>query len=94
MALAGLTVIACHMTTDPKVIKGWLIVTGSVETIYMYGIYQGMGGWTGFKNVGAWSGSDWVNVVGGAFMGMNKMATLMEVFGKIGGTTKEGGKRE
>ena len=64
LALAGLTLLTCHVTTDPKVVKGWLFVTGSVEMVYMYGLCQGMGGWTGFKDVGAWSGSDWVNVIG------------------------------
>ena len=85
LIIAALTLITFHVTTDVKVIKGWLAVTAAVDVLYIYSFYLGMGGWKGFGDVRAWSGGESTNVGATAFMIVAKVMTFLEIFGEIGG---------
>lgn len=70
----------CHATTEPKVLRNYLIGLAIADVGHVYATYLAMG-WDAFVNVGAWNSLTWGNIGVTAFLFVNRIAYLWGAFG-------------
>jgi hypothetical protein len=70
----------CHATTEPKVLRNYLVGLAIADVGHVYATYLAMG-WDAFANVGAWNALTWGNVGVTAFLFVNRIAYLWGFFG-------------
>ncbi|KAJ5124192.1 uncharacterized protein N7515_008017 [Penicillium bovifimosum] len=78
MALVGVGV--CHATTEPRVLRNYLIGLAIGDIGHVYATYLGMG-WDAFTDVAAWNALTWGNVGVTTFLFINRLAYFTGVFG-------------
>ncbi|CEJ57166.1 hypothetical protein PMG11_05871 [Penicillium brasilianum] len=88
--LIGVAVL--HTSTEPKVVRNYLIALAIADVGHVYATYLGMG-WTAFSDVGAWNALTWGNIGATAFLFINRLAYFVGIFGPTK-TSKVAGKRE
>ncbi|KAJ5153249.1 uncharacterized protein N7482_009727 [Penicillium canariense] len=76
--LIGVAVL--HTTTEPKVLRNYLIALAIADVGHVYATYLGMG-WNAFVDVGAWNALTWGNIGATAFLFFNRVAYLLGIFG-------------
>lgn len=69
-----------HTSTEPKVVRNYLIALAIADVGHVYATYLGMG-WAAFVNVGAWNPLTWGNIGATAFLFINRLAYFMGIFG-------------
>lgn len=76
--LVGVAVL--HTTTEPKVVRNYLIALAIADIGHIYATYMGMG-WAAFVDVGAWNTLTWGNIGATAFLFINRLAYFLGLFG-------------
>lgn len=82
LLLAMLAVVCCYATNDPKVARNYLLVVAIADLGHVYSTYAGLG-WDRFVDIGSWNDMIWGNVGSSIFLCINRVATLLGVFGSI-----------
>ncbi|OQE29635.1 hypothetical protein PENSTE_c002G09120 [Penicillium steckii] len=76
--LVGVGVL--HTTTEPKVIRNYMIGLAIADVGHVYATYLGMG-WDSFADIGAWNALTWGNIGATSFIFINRLAYLAGLFG-------------
>ncbi|KAJ5233976.1 uncharacterized protein N7469_005742 [Penicillium citrinum] len=76
--LVGVGVL--HTTTEPKVIRNYMIGLAIADVGHVYATYLGMG-WESFADIGAWNALTWGNIGVTSFIFINRIAYLAGLFG-------------
>ncbi|KAJ5623098.1 hypothetical protein N7490_011703 [Penicillium lividum] len=77
--LVGVGVL--HTTTEPKVLRNYLIALAIADIGHVYATYVAMG-WDAFMDVGAWNALTWGNIGATAFLFVNRVLYFMGLFGQ------------
>lgn len=80
MFLVGVGVL--HSTTEPKVVRNYLVGLAIADVGHVYATYLAMG-WDAFVDVGAWNALTWGNIGATGFLFVNRIAHLLGVFGPV-----------
>lgn len=78
MFLLGVGVL--HTTSEPKVVRNYLVGLAIADIGHIYATYLAMG-WDAFVDVGAWNALTWGNIGATGFLFVNRVAHLLGVFG-------------
>lgn len=78
MFLVGVGVL--HTSTEPKVLRNYLIGLAIADVGHLYATYLGMG-WDAFADVGAWNALTWGNIGATGFLFVNRLLYFAGVFG-------------
>lgn len=70
----------CHATTEPKVLRNYLIGLAIADVGHVYATGLAMG-WDAFVDVGAWNVLTWGNVGATTFLFVNRIAYFLGFFG-------------
>ncbi|KAJ5639530.1 uncharacterized protein N7484_007392 [Penicillium longicatenatum] len=81
-----------HATTEPKVLRNYLIALAIADIGHVYATYIAMG-WDAFVDVSAWNALTWGNIGATAFLFVNRVLYFMGVFGQAK-APKIAGKKE
>lgn len=85
LLLAGLAVL-CSFFADATVARGYLITVGLADMGHIYSSYLGMG--TYFWDLNKWNTMAWANIGISAFLCINRLATVLGIFGRFGNIEK------
>ncbi|KAJ5116226.1 hypothetical protein N7456_000574 [Penicillium angulare] len=77
--LVGVAVL--HTTTEPKVIRNYLIGLAIADVGHVYATYIAMG-WESFVDVGGWNALTWGNIGATGFLFANRILYFLGLFGK------------
>ena len=77
-----LAVVCCYATNDSKVTRNYLIVVAIADLGHVYSTYTGLG-WDKFMDIGTWNDMMWGNIGSSIFLFINRVATILGVFGHI-----------
>ncbi|KAJ5692361.1 hypothetical protein N7462_001784 [Penicillium macrosclerotiorum] len=88
--LVGAAVL--HTSTEPKVLRNYLIALAIADVGHVYATYLGLG-WDAFVDVGAWNALTWGNIGATGFLFINRIAYFLGVFG-VAKAPKVSGKQE
>ena len=86
-----LGVAICYSTSEPKVLRNYLICLAIADFGHIYVTYLAMG-WDAFVDVAGWNLLTWGNISITAFLFVNRLAYLWGVFG-VAKSVKGGKKR-
>lgn len=81
--LLALLAVVCCWTTSRSVIRGYLAAVALADLGHIYAVYRVLGHET-FWDVGQWNDMIWGSVGVSAFLHVNRLATLLGVYGKVG----------
>lgn len=84
MLLAGLAIVCTLITREARVTKWYLGMVAAADLGHIYASYHVMGG-DAFWNFGQYTDVMWGNIGFSAFLHVNRVATLLGVFGRVGG---------
>lgn len=70
----------CHATTEPKVLRNYLVGLAIADVGHVYATGLAMG-WDAFLDVGSWNALTWGNIGATAFLFVNRIAYFWGVFG-------------
>ncbi|KAJ5780465.1 hypothetical protein N7457_005625 [Penicillium paradoxum] len=70
----------CHSTTEPRVLRNYLIGLAIADIGHVYATYLAMG-WDAFADVAAWNALTWGNIGITTFLFVNRIAYFMGIFG-------------
>ena len=82
LLLLGAIAVICSFTNHPEIAKWYLIAVAFADYGHIYASYRGMG--QDFWDVSTWNDMAWGNVGVSAFLNVNRILTVMGVFGRIG----------
>lgn len=88
--LIGVAVL--HTSTDPKVIRNYLIALAIADVGHVYATYFAMG-WEAFIDIGSWNALTWGNVGATGFLFLNRILYFLGLFGQAQ-APKAAGKKE
>jgi hypothetical protein len=80
--LLALLATVCCWTTNKKVARSYLIVVALADLGHVWAVYHVLGR-EKFLDVGAWNEMTWGNVGMSAFLHINRLATVIGVFGRF-----------
>lgn len=83
LLLAALAVLCTAITRDARVAKWYLLMVAIADLGHVWSTYQVLGPET-FINLNAWTDTMWGNNAFSAFLHVNRLATVLGVFGKVG----------
>lgn len=86
-----LGVAICYSTSEPKVLRNYLICLAIADFGHIYATYLAMG-WEAFVDVAGWNLLTWGNISITGFLFVNRLAYLWGVFG-VAKSVKGGKKR-
>lgn len=70
----------CYTTSEPKVLRNYLIALAIADVGHIYATYVAMR-WEAFVDVSSWNVLTWGNIGASGFLFVNRIAYLMGVFG-------------
>ncbi|KAJ5885142.1 hypothetical protein N7495_009652 [Penicillium taxi] len=76
--LVGVAVL--HTSTEPRVVRNYLIGLAIADVGHVYATYLGMG-WSSFANVQGWNALTWGNIGITGFLFVNRILYLLGIFG-------------
>lgn len=82
LLLAGLAIVCCW-TSDRTVARNYLLVVALADLGHIYTVYK-VFGYEKFMNLGSWNDATWGNVGVSVFLHVNRLATVLGVFGRTG----------
>jgi len=82
LLLAALAVVCCF-TSSKNVATGYLAVVAVADLGHIWAVYR-VFGYETFVEFGNWNDATWGNVGVSAFLHVNRLATLLGVFGRVG----------
>ncbi|KAJ5114760.1 hypothetical protein NUU61_000519 [Penicillium alfredii] len=74
-------VAVCHTTSEPRVLRNYLVALAIADVGHVYATYSAMG-WNAFVDVGAWNALTWGNIGATGFLFVNRVAYFLGVFGE------------
>ncbi|KAH7139288.1 hypothetical protein B0J11DRAFT_564095 [Dendryphion nanum] len=83
LVLAGIAIVCTAITREPSVAKGYLLVIALGDLGHIYASYKQMGPDV-FWNFGGYNDLMWGNIGASAFLHVNRLATVLGVFGRVG----------
>jgi len=86
LLLAAIAVL-CSFTKHGAISRKYLLIVALADLGHVYSSYVGMGD-SYFWDVGSWNDMAWGNVGVSAFLCVNRIATVLGLFGKFGTTAK------
>jgi hypothetical protein len=86
LLLAGLALLCTVLTRDARVTRWYLLMVACGDLGHIYASYKVMGS-SVFWDFSNYNDMMVGNVVVSAFLHMNRLATLLGVFGRVGGGT-------
>ena len=92
LLVAALGVLCCFMS-HPSFARNYLLILACADLGHIYSSYVGMGSQQ-FWDIGAWNDTVWLNVGVSAFFCVNRIATVMGVFGAIKTRSIDNGRGE
>ncbi|GAD92288.1 hypothetical protein PVAR5_0878 [Paecilomyces variotii No. 5] len=78
LLLLGIAVI--YGTSEPKVLRNYLIALAIADLGHIYATYLAMG-WDAFLDVSSWNALTWGNIGASAFLFVNRIAYFLGFFG-------------
>lgn len=81
--LLALLALVCCWTTSRSVVRGYLAAVALADLGHIYAVYRVLGSET-FWDVGQWNDMIWGSVGVSAILHVNRLATLLGVFGRVG----------
>ncbi|KAJ5668271.1 uncharacterized protein N7477_006841 [Penicillium maclennaniae] len=78
LSLVGIGVL--YTSTEPKVLRNYLIGLAIADVGHVYATYLAMG-WPAFVDVGAWNALTWGNIGATGFLFINRLLYLCGAFG-------------
>ena len=78
--LMMLGVAVCYTSSEPKVIRNYLIALAVADLGHIYVTYVGLG-WDNFIDVANYNSMAWGNIGASAFLFVNRIGYLMGLFG-------------
>ncbi|KAF2865934.1 hypothetical protein BDV95DRAFT_612176 [Massariosphaeria phaeospora] len=84
LVLAALAILCTVVTRDARVAKAYLLIIACGDLGHIYSSYKVMGPDV-FWNFGGYNDMMWGNIGVSAFLHVNRVATLLGVFGRVGG---------
>jgi hypothetical protein len=91
LAMVGVGVL--HATTEPKVLRNYLVSLAIADIGHIYVTYLAMG-WDLFFDVGAWNVLTWGNVGATGFLFVNRIMYFLGVFGYAESDSSDGQKEK
>lgn len=82
LMISGLAVVCCW-TSDRTVVRNYLLVVALADLGHIYAVYK-VFGYSHFMDLGSWNDTTWGNVGVSAFLHVNRLATVLGVFGRVG----------
>ncbi|RJE21578.1 hypothetical protein PHISCL_06098, partial [Aspergillus sclerotialis] len=76
-----LGVAVCYTTSEPKVVRNYLVCLAIADVGHIYYVYKALG-WDAFADVGSWNVLTWGNVGITGFLFLNRVAYFLGIFGK------------
>lgn len=70
----------CYTTSEPKVLRNYLIALAIADVGHIYATYIAMG-WDAFIDVASWNALTWGNIGASGFLLVNRVAYLLGFFG-------------
>lgn len=80
--LLALLALVCCWTTSRSVARGYLAAVALADLGHIYAVYRVLGSET-FWDVGQWNDMIWGGVGVSAFLHLNRLGTLLGVFGEV-----------
>lgn len=80
LLLMSVGVGVLYSTSEPRVLRNYLIALAIADIGHIYATYVVMG-WDAFVDVGAWNAVTWGNIGASGFLLMNRIAYLLGIFG-------------
>lgn len=84
--LLALLAVICSWTKHPDIIKRYLLAVALADFGHCYATYRAVGS-EYFFNFGGWNDMTWGNVGVSVFLHINRLATVMGVFGNLSETS-------
>ncbi|KAJ5475437.1 hypothetical protein N7539_007724 [Penicillium diatomitis] len=78
LCLVGVAVL--HTTTEPQVVRNYLIALAIADVGHVCATYMGLG-WAAFVDYSAWNALTWGNIGATAFLFVNRLAYFTGIFG-------------
>lgn len=75
-----LGVAVCYTSSEPKVVRNYLIALAIADLGHIYSTYVGLG-WNDFADFRNYNNLAWGNIGASAFLFVNRVLYLMGVFG-------------
>ena len=72
----------CYSTSEPKVLRNYLIALAIADIGHIYATYVAMG-WEGFIDIASWNALTWGNIGASGFLFVNRLAYMVGVFGFV-----------
>ena len=92
LLLLALMAFICCWTHHPDIPKKYLIAVAIADIGHIYAAYVALGEET-FWDVSKWNDMVWGNVGVSVFLNVHRWATVLGVFGTVGGRKAGGGKK-
>ncbi|OJJ43472.1 hypothetical protein ASPZODRAFT_74326 [Penicilliopsis zonata CBS 506.65] len=73
-------VAVCHGTSEPKVLRNYLVALAIADVGHVYATYVAMG-WDAFVDISSWNALTWGNIGATAFLFANRLGYFMGIFG-------------
>ena len=70
-----------YATTEPKVLRNYVIALAIADIGHIYATYLGMG-WDSFADVASWNALTWGNIGASGFLYVNRLAYLFGFLGE------------
>jgi len=80
LLLMMLGVAVCYTSSEPKVVRNYLIALAIADLGHIYSTYVGLG-WDNFIDVQNWNNLAWGNIGASAFLFVNRILYLLGAFG-------------
>jgi len=77
--MLGLAV--CYTTSEPRVLRNYLIALAVADLGHIYATYAAMG-WESFVDVAGWGAVAWGNIGASGFLFVNRVMYLLGWFGE------------
>lgn len=84
LLLFGIAILCTAVTREKRVVTGYLLLAAAGDLGHLYANWKGMGPAV-FWNFNDYNEIMWGNVAVTVFLHINRLATVLGVFGKVGG---------
>ena len=93
LLLLAFMALICCWTHHPDIPKKYLVAVALADFGHIYAAYAALGPEI-FWDVSKWNDMLWGNVGVSAFLNVNRWATVLGMFGSVGGRKAAGGKKQ
>ena len=93
LLLLNFMALICCWTHHPDIAKKYLVAVALADFGHIYAVYASLGDDI-FWDVSKWNNMVWGNIGASVFLNLNRWATVLGLFGTVGGRKASAGKRK